>query len=253
MRLLLGCSPIGDYNMLGSILRLREFNDKRGVTYIGASGTSILAALLAMNTDLNAIFHLYELLEKYTVDFAWDKKNIRRIIDGILSFDEISLRKTLSIYINDATFNDVYGRYSNNLEVVCYNMNMGHIMTFNKNDNPDMKIIDAIILAISLPGKSAISKYKNEIYLDATVVSRYPNQYIKYDLGIYLSKKYQNYVDAIFNAANEQYDITTKDIGIREVIVNDPIEKIFDADHLMRIYTMKKGSDNRFARSSEDP
>jgi NTE family protein len=244
MRLLLGCASIGDYNMLGSILRLREFNDKRGITYIGASGTSILATLLAMNTDLNAIFYLYELLEKYTIDFSWDRKNIKRIIDGTISFDELSLRKTLSIYINDATFNDVYGRYGNNLEVVCYNLNRGAIMTFNRNDNPDMKIIDAIILSISLPGKSAISKYRNEIYLDATVASRYPNRYIKYDLGIYLSKKYRSYVDAIFNVANEQYDITIKDVGIREVTGNDPIEKIFDADQVMRTYNMKKACDN---------
>jgi hypothetical protein len=207
-RILLGTSPIAEYGMLGYMMSRERTTPN---VYIGASGSSILAACLAMGFSYSHILDLYEELSPLVVGFDWNQNTADMLVHtsfNIKIYDVISILKR---YFGHTTFMD---RMEHGLEILSYNLNKGAIETFNVLTTPDMELTTAITLSINLPGFYTVGLYQENTYIDVTVVCRYPNHAVAYDWGVYSKRKYHTCIDAVLNAANEQYLLGKRDIGI---------------------------------------
>lgn len=207
-RILLGTTPIAEYGMLGYMMTKERNEDN---IYIGASGSSILAACLAMGFSYSHILKLYEELTPLVVGFDWNQSTASLLIQTTFNIKIFEVIAVLVKYFGQITFRD---KMISGLEVLSYNLNKGVIESFNILTTPDMPIIKAITLSINLPGFYTVGLYQENTYIDVTVVCRYPNHTILYDWGVYSKRKYHTCIDAVLNAANEQYMLGKRDIGV---------------------------------------
>lgn len=234
MEILLGNSYIADYNLLGATLSLRDKLPSKGNIYKAGSGSTILALSLAMNLSISDILYIYDFLLNHSKDFRWDRYNLKKLLEPNVNTALFSLRKILLAQFTEVTFQGLKEKYGNELVVITYNI-AGNFELFDIKRTPDMSVIDAMLLSMSLPGKYSVGLYNGGVYVDPTIVSRYPNHITSYNVGIFIKKKYHNCIDAIINSANEQYTLTSKDIGIKE-LNSDSVTQLLEADrHIRRI------------------
>jgi len=164
--------------------------------YIGCSVGSAISLLLVCGFKPSSIIAKTENVKIFQ---QFDISNISNIENkgGLLS--TIGIRDFLSkeiepIFGRIPTFRQLLDKTGKSLTVVAHNLNKIEPEYFSPKNSPDMLVIDAIALSVTIPGIFEIIKYNGCTYIDGAFSDPNPVNY--YDdgktsiLAIYLTTKY---------------------------------------------------------------
>lgn len=152
---------------------------------IGSSAGAMCAGLLAVN------YTAAELKKELT------KLNMRHLTDDTVGFirDIYRLLSNYGIYKGDAfiewygsliakktgnpmsTFKDVYRMYGIDLTITGTCLNTESTVYFNFNNTPDMPVVKAVRISISIPGVFCAVTMNGNTYVDGGVLNNYPIDY----------------------------------------------------------------------------
>ena len=153
-------------------------------TFIGTSGGAIMSTILAIGYNLDIISELflklkYEQLEKidtYSVLNFFDTygidsgENMERVL-------RIMLKNKLGS--THLTFKELYEKTGNSLVVCSTNINKHKEVFFDKKNYPDLDVIEATLMSLSIPLLFVPRKYNNDMYVDGGIMCHYPIEYIE--------------------------------------------------------------------------
>jgi NTE family protein len=170
----------------------------------GVSIGSIFGLLYVLNYKSNELIE--EILRKNFLELRDSKISNFFIKYGVDSGDNIiTWIETLMIkkgYDKDITFRELYNKTEIRLQILTTNLHTYKHNIFDYEMTPDVSVIKAVRLSISLPFIFTMEKYNNQIHLDGGLVGIYPiylaEDSIETTLGIKLG-------DAL-NDDNEDYD-----------------------------------------------
>lgn len=128
-----------------------------GYTYI-----DMLTIVLSKNfVDLKDI-KIIDFLSKYGLDTG----------DKIISWlKELMLNKNVN---ENITMIELYNKTNVKLQIMATNLNRYKLKNFNHEDTPDVKVLDAIRMSISIPLVFVPKEYQGEIYVDGCLMNNYP-------------------------------------------------------------------------------
>lgn len=81
-------------------------------------------------------------------------------------------------YISRLTFKEFYDKRKINFKIYATNLNTQSLVEFNYLSHPDMPILDAIRMSMSIPFVFSSVKYHGDVYVDGGVVNNYPINFI---------------------------------------------------------------------------
>ena len=199
-------------NYIGIIKELENTNILDNIeNYYGNSIGGLISLLVIIGFNSDELYNLFKSinLSKFT---NINENNIFALINNLGMNSHINLKKyitklikTKSYNIKTLTFNELYKLTNKNLNLVCTNITTEKIELLNKDNNPNMLIIDAILITMTLPLYFEPYKYNNNLYIDCTISNNFPINYcnINETIGILSNNininKHINEINNIFN------------------------------------------------------
>ena len=165
---------------IGMIKCIEEYDIVKKIdNFIGTSiGACVCFCLL--------IGFTYE--ELYDVFINLDINKARNInVDNILNFGttygvdngekivkilKVFLKKKL--HVNSITFSELYEKTQKNITIIGSCLNTTSVEYFNLKNNPNMDVIDALRISISIPLFFTPVIYENKYYVDGALTNNYP-------------------------------------------------------------------------------
>jgi len=92
-------------------------------------------------------------------------------------------------YSKDLTLKDIWDLLGVNFRVVASNLNKYELDIFDYKKNPDLKVVKAIRMSISIPLIFSVEKYQNTIYVDGGIINNYPIKIYENELDTLLGLK----------------------------------------------------------------
>lgn len=147
---------IDDYNFpkIGASLAL---DIDLFTTFVGFGLSCILVTFLALRTPAEFI------IEKHL-----SMKNLAPL-QRIASIGEMFKTR-----LGDLTFRSFRKRYGISLIFGTYNLTKKSKVVLSKETTPDMMIVDALVLSITVPSELYVSKYKDDVYLNISYINTIP-------------------------------------------------------------------------------
>lgn len=212
--LLLGAGGVRTLSFIGVLKKLKELENDNNIiinidTVIGVSAGSIfgLAYILGFTIDEMENEILYKNLDEL--------KDIRYMnflnSYGLDSGKKINqwLHKLIEMkgYDKDITFNELFIKTKKIFSVFATNLTKYKLIEFNKENTPDMKIVDAIRMSISIPFMFTINKNNDgDIIVDGGLISSFPIFLYKDKLdtllGLKLISNGENDSDEVYEEIN---------------------------------------------------
>ena len=158
------------YSYIGVLKSLEENKLIKNIkNFIGTSVGSIFVTLFAMG------FKSSELLEYMNETFEIEDVNIENLLEnyGVCSGNEIMEfigRVIGKKYKNNITFKELNFLRNTNLVICVTDLNKHKIEYLSYEKYPNMKILDAIRFAITLPYIFSIKKYEGRVFMDAALI-----------------------------------------------------------------------------------
>lgn len=190
---------------LGAIKALEEKNIMKNITtYAGTSAGALILALINIgytSDELHDFIKLFDMnrmksmnpqniLSAYGLD---DGKNIMIVLEKLF--------KTKKIDTN-ITFFELYKKTGKTLILTSSCINDKKIYYFSHEKYPDLQILKAVRMSISIPIYFEPVKYEGKIFIDGGCIDNYPIQLFKNNLesviGVYVSSK-REYAENITN------------------------------------------------------
>ena len=190
---------------IGMIKCIEEYNIVKKIdNFIGTSiGACVCFCLL--------IGFTYE--ELYDVFINLDINKARNInVDNILNFGttygvdngekivkilKVFLKKKLQV--NSITFSELYEKTQKNITIIGSCLNTTSVEYFNLKNNPNMDVIDALRISISIPLFFTPVIYENKYYVDGALTNNYPIDICvnnnKETLGVVLTSNTYTYTE----------------------------------------------------------
>jgi NTE family protein len=167
---------------------------------IGSSIGAICVGLLAVGYNAKELESIVKNLnfEEFTDDTFGYIRDLYRLFKqyGICKGDTIKnwygdmiANKTNN---RDITFAQVFARFDIDLTITGTCLDRKCTDYFNKTTNPDMPIVDAVRISMSIPGFFCSVKYNNCTYVDGGILNNYPIWYypdIENTIGLKLVDK----------------------------------------------------------------
>ena len=156
--LAIGPASMGLFTFLGRLKRFEtELKNIKEIS--GASAGALLGTFLALEIPLDDAFD-----KLMTLDIAGlAKYKLRSFIRNFGFIDCESVRNALiDMYECNPTFSELKKK----LYIAAYNLNRGKTEYFSVDTHPDMHVVDAICMSISIPFIASTKPYKGMIYLD---------------------------------------------------------------------------------------
>lgn len=157
---------------LGALVELREAGWLGRVrTFSGTSVGAVLAALLAIDADLEATF------AKHVLDFEYTSSYDLAGLDKTFGLDT---GEGLAAWIDrvlggrQLTFRDVRTLYGATLLVCASNLNTRDAVTFGPDSHPDMDVALALRMSCSIPLYFAAVTHRGELYVDGAITDNMP-------------------------------------------------------------------------------
>ena len=156
--LVIGPSSMGIFGFIGSLKR-NEHKLKNIKEISGSSAGALLATCLALEFSLDDVLDKFlkvdiEKLTKYKLRTFFRNYGL---IDMELVRDELVV-----LFEGDPTFKDLKMK----LHISAYNLNKGKTEYFSVDTDPDMRVIDAVCMSISVPLLACKGPYNGHLYLD---------------------------------------------------------------------------------------
>lgn len=168
MKLVLGPGGIGGlYSMIGSLKSIEERLDLFD-EISGSSAGSMLALFLGVGLSVDTI-----------LDYGLTM-NIRDIvgtfkIKSLLShFGLMSTDKCREALVQVCGCDPTFRELKKKIHVAAYCVNRSQTMYFNRDTHPDMKVVDAVCMSISIPLVFASFPYKGDTYIDGCTMELLP-------------------------------------------------------------------------------
>jgi predicted acylesterase/phospholipase RssA len=164
--LILGPGGMGYFAMLGAYTKMyEELSDVHSIS--GASAGALLALFIAIGKSPQEIYDLsFDVNIKELV-----KYNIKSFLDNYGLIDHSQIReKLISICEWEPTFDDL----DLDLYIAAFNVNDSKTEYFSKQTHPDMSVIDAVCMSISVPFLFSSVKYRGKVYIDGGTMECYP-------------------------------------------------------------------------------
>lgn len=212
--LLIGGGGVRTISFIGVLKKLKELeNDKNIIinidTVIGVSAGSIfgLAYILGFTIEEMENEILYKNLDElkdirymnFLNSYGLDSGN--KIIQWLHKLIE------MKGYDKDITFNELFIKTKNLFSVFATNLTKYKLIEFNKENTPDMKIVDAIRMSISIPFMFTINKNNDgDVIVDGGLISSFPiflyKDKLETLLGLKLVSNGENDSDEVYEEIN---------------------------------------------------
>jgi len=164
--LILGPASMGIFSMLGALMQHEE--DLKNIKHIsGSSAGAIIGAGIAMGLTPHEILH--RCLDTDLVKFT--KYRIHALFKryGLIDMDYVK-EGLLELFGSNPTF----GELPKKLYVSSYCLNRGRTEYFSVDTHPDMSVIDAVCMSISIPFLASATTFQDMIYMDGGTQERIP-------------------------------------------------------------------------------
>ena len=192
--------------IIGSLSYLEDIHILKNIkNYIGTSVGGFISFLLVvgfnckelMDISLNLDFNEYSditltnLIETYGFD---NFKKMGKIIIAIIKQKGIN---------KDITFEQLYQKTKKGLTITGSNISKGRLELFNKEKTPNMKVLIALQITMSIPIFFRPVLFNGFYYVDGGIYDPYPIKYannIKKTLGIFLKKEENNETNVVIDS-----------------------------------------------------
>ena len=230
-----GLSFIGTIEKLIKIKYINISNIKK---WVGTSVGAIIAYLFSLNYSIEEI-------KEFIINFDFSKLvptiELENILlnHGIDNGEKIKLILTYFLKekynIEDVTFKKLYNMTNKKLVVIGTNFTKAIEEVFSYDTTPDMSVITAVRISLSIPIIFTPIFYNNNYYIDGGISNNFPINYcnINTTLGIYIKQTSHNELENILSIPVGCLSIisdviTTKDCNNYDIIVvqNDVPEMI---------------------------
>ena len=157
--------------MLGAMVEFQKQGWLGGVRrYAGTSIGAIIAAVLALDRDLERVFadHVHQFRYSSTYDIGGlDKTFGLDTGEGLKGWIDAVLREPI-------TFKEVKHRHGSTLLVCASNLNTRSPVIFGPETHPDMDVATALRMSCSIPLYFAATTYRHELYVDGALTQNFP-------------------------------------------------------------------------------
>ena len=253
--LVLAGAHIKGISYIGFLKALRELQLFDGIKNIcGVSSGSIVGLFFFLEMSYISIEKLVFEVVNYDNIRSDKKTNIYDILElygvetgnNIIKILEIILEKKTSN--RNSTFKDLHKLFPDKkLIIVGTNLSNNQTEYFSIDNNPDMEIIKAIRISISVPFLFTRIEYNSDVYVDGGVSCNFPMDYFKDDiehtLGVYISSlQYISEIDTITTYLSRiiRLLMDNNDNYIKERYTKNIIEIIVDFDYTAVDLDVKK-------------
>lgn len=194
--LFLGASHVTDLNLYAIATGLETSFD----SYIGVGGSTIIAALLACKMDPDVSKYLLKSLRLVANEYGWNEKNCNAMLQSPLPRGNgIIYKKVLGKVFGDRLLSSVP------LGVIAYNVTRRRVELLR---GKNLTIVEAIMIATSLPGYFYPTYYEKEQYIDCTPVNRFPIDIVPADedvFSIYVRSSSSTFAEEVLSAASKPW------------------------------------------------
>lgn len=193
-----GCGIRG-FTYLGVFKALEELNLTQNIEKVyGTSAGAIMGSLFVIGYKSEELFDflkktefkklknpkLTNIIDKHGLD---DGKNFLGIL--IELYKKKGFNKNL-------TFEELYKKTGKDLIITGTNLNKVSIEYFSRENTPNMKILNAVRISMSIPGYFTPISIKNETYVDGGLIDNFPiyscKDCLDVTFGIYISQDYKH-------------------------------------------------------------
>ena len=195
----LGLIGVIDYYVKNKLIKIKKINN-----WIGTSVGAVLSFLYVLGyktceiNDFVINFNFKKLIPEPTIDnllgdFGIDKGS--KIIIILIKFLKTKLNKS------DITFIELFELTNKFYCIIGTNFTKSCECAFNYKTTPNMSVITAIRISISVPFIFTPVKFENDFYIDGAFVNNFPINYcnLKTTLGIYIKSNTDNNITSIFD------------------------------------------------------
>lgn len=224
-----------------------------GITYVGALDYLIEEKIIDLNNIKNYVGCSVGALILFMIVLGYSIKDINDIIIN-LNFSkletDIKIEEVLENYgindgskfvcmikfflkkkikVEDITFNELFLKYNKNFVVIGTNFSKGVEEVFNYINTPDMSIITAIRISISVPLVFSPVLYNGQYYVDGALTNIFPINHCNQKTTIGLNLPYANSyeINNIFDVFLNSLKIIAKSISCKnECMICDNIINI---------------------------
>jgi NTE family protein len=130
-----------------------------------------------VNFEMLSDMKIKNFLQKYGLESG------KKLIEWL---ERLIIKKGYPIGI---TFSQLYKKTGVHLEILASNVNKYTLSIFDYKNTPNLKVIRAIRMSISVPFVFSAEKYKGDIHVDGGLISNYPIHFFKDNLSSVLGCK----------------------------------------------------------------
>lgn len=188
---------INGLNILGSlkylldsnIIKLNKINK-----YFGTSVGSIIILMLSIGYNINDLIKIFYELDltkinigdELDIDYLMDNLGISNGSKIMLIIQTLLFNKTKKY---NMTFNELYEYTNKKINIIVVNFTQKKEILFNVDNTPNVSVILAVRMSISIPFVFTPVKYENDIYIDGGIINNFAFNYCnnRNSIGICLS------------------------------------------------------------------
>jgi predicted acylesterase/phospholipase RssA len=193
--------------ILGALHYIYEGNGLNNIEeYWGTSIGSVICYLLIIGYTPFEIFHEFFMLKHLADPKTLDIQTILQE-NGFCPIELFGKKIKLLVEKKcgdfNPTFQELYIKFNKKLNIIGTNIDKMSEECFNIENNPDMKIIDALEISCDLPYIFTHKKYNNNTYVDGGFINNYPinlaDNNKDYCLGICVFETVEKHINYSFN------------------------------------------------------
>lgn len=180
--LALGPGAIGYFSMLGAVNKLWDSGALHDLeTISGASAGAVLAVMIAVfHFDFEKILQASLIVPIHQL-----KPNIKTLLTSYGLVPSTTTQKMIRDVIPDMTFKELYTKFKKKIYISSFCVELTKTQYFSIDSHPDMSVVDAVCMSISVPFLFASCTYGDWHYLDGGAAESAP-------CGPYLGVPYED-------------------------------------------------------------
>lgn len=215
---------------IGVIKKLEEMVEEKKILLnlkelCGVSAGSIIGLLYLLG-------YTYKELEEEVINKRFEQLKDIRITNFFTNYGIDSGKNIVDwiekLVVNkgfdkNITFKEFYEKIGKKFVVIATNLNKYRYSIFDYEKTPDVKIIKAVRMSISIPFYFTCEKFNNDIHVDGALIDNYPIKLYKNNLNNVLGFKIINYGE--LDEHEVEYKINSIDTFIYNVIYCFVVQK----------------------------